>query len=434
MFFFSTIQVSAINNLSFAAKFTTFFFLLQWSWTCCHAATCAHNAKQSMIGQFFLWEGLATQQPAAWAIGNEFHGTEKSTNCCCKHHNVVHLSILSTWCFCVNKHKIKSVFCIPLPVFSFKRLSAKSGQALLHVWFCCLCEQLNHHLTDCSTAASKKNDVLFWNVLRQTDSWVSSREPCVHVSSCHPMCENFWKVPLQKVSCTWNCFICKHLNENLRHLEVFWRATAVTLSSLVPHWSPCQTVLHCLKNDWRGSRAGDLHHDSSVEHFFHPCQDHAVPLQNWPYQQLWRLKKLTDNRTKTKASFSRHGNPPCHCMAEQETCATRPSLDGCCCVHPVRMWSWVQRRNATTFQWSPKACQTWREIEFARQTLCNPTPWCKFILSQPTRRNCLQNHLARQPNQCGHNFCYQKLRPVCQRENCNSQTIQIQPTTSHQLK
>jgi len=33
-------------------------------------------------------------------------------------------------------------------------------------------------------------------------------------------------------------------------------------------------------------------------------------------------------------------------------------------------------------------------------------------------------------NQCGQNFCNQKLRLVCQRENCNSQTIKIQPTTS----
>jgi len=84
-------------------------------------------------------------------------------------------------------------------------------------------------------------------------------------------------------------------------------------------------------------------------------------------------------------------------------------------------------------QWSPKACQTWREIGFMRQTLCNPISWHKCIHSQPTWRNDLLHHLARQPNQCGQNLNCQKLRPVCQRQNCNSWTIQIHHTTSHQL-
>jgi len=40
----------------------------------------------------------------------------------------------------------------------------------------------------------------------------------------------------------------------------------------------------------------------------------------------------------------------------------------------------------------------------------------------------------RQSNQRSWNFRYQKLCPVCQRKTCNSKTIQIQPTTSHQLQ
>jgi len=83
----------------------------------------------------------------------------------------------------------------------------------------------------------------------------------------------------------------------------------------------------------------------------------------------------------------------------------------------------VQSQNATTLQWSPKVCQTWQEIGFTRQTLCNPIPWhhgTQIHPSQPTWKNNLQRHLARQPNQSSQNFCYQKLCPVCQRGNCNS--------------
>jgi len=40
------------------------------------------------------------------------------------------------------------------------------------------------------------------------------------------------------------------------------------------------------------------------------------------------------------------------------------------------------------------------------------------IVLQPTWRNCMQQHLARQPHQCSQNFCHQKRHPLCQRENC----------------
>jgi len=49
-------------------------------------------------------------------------------------------------------------------------------------------------------------------------------------------------------------------------------------------------------------------------------------------------------------------------------------------------------------------------------------------------RNDLQHHLTRQPHQRAQNFCYQMLRPLCLRVNCNSQTIWIQRTTSYQLQ
>jgi len=48
----------------------------------------------------------------------------------------------------------------------------------------------------------------------------------------------------------------------------------------------------------------------------------------------------------------------------------------------------VQSQNATKLQWSPKSCQTWREIGFTCQPLvCNPIPWCKFTPSQLTWGN-----------------------------------------------
>ena len=46
--------------------------------------------------------------------------------------------------------------------------------------------------------------------------------------------------------------------------------------------------------------------------------------------------------------------------------------------------------------------------------------WWTPITSQPMWRNNLQHHLARQSNWCSQNFRYQKMRPVCQRKNCNS--------------
>ena len=51
---------------------------------------------------------------------------------------------------------------------------------------------------------------------------------------------------------------------------------------------------------------------------------------------------------------------------------------------------------------------------------------------QPNSIN-LHHHLTRAPDQRSQNFCHQKLCHVCQRENCNAWTIQIQPTTSCQL-
>jgi len=90
-------------------------------------------------------------------------------------------------------------------------------------------------------------------------------------------------------------------------------------------------------------------------------------------------------------------------------------------------------QNATTLQWSSKACQPREEIGPTHWTFCNPIPWHHSIPSQPTWRNNLWHNLARHPNEFSQNMRYQKLRPVCQRENCNTQTIQIQPTTPCQL-
>jgi len=52
--------------------------------------------------------------------------------------------------------------------------------------------------------------------------------------------------------------------------------------------------------------------------------------------------------------------------------------------------------------------------------LCNSMLWHQSIPNQPTWRNSLQHHLARQSNQRSQNFCYQKLHPVCQRKTWNS--------------
>jgi len=94
----------------------------------------------------------------------------------------------------------------------------------------------------------------------------------------------------------------------------------------------------------------------------------------------------------------------------------------------------VQSQNATRLQWSPKACQTWQKIGFTHQMLCNSIPWHQSIPSHQMLRNDMHHHLARQPHQRSQNLRCQKMRHVCQRKNCNFQTIQIQPTTSHQLQ
>jgi len=136
--------------------------------------------------------------------------------------------------------------------------------------------------------------------------------------------------------------------------------------------------------------------------------------------------------------------PPCNCRTGGNgACGHNNMCRNSTAVHEVKCNNTgkpcmgntpkVQSQNATTLQWSPKACQAQWEIGLMRQTLCNSIPWHKSIPNQPTWGNNLQHHLARQPHECSQNIWHQKMCPVCQRENCNSQTIKIQPTTSYQL-
>jgi len=70
------------------------------------------------------------------------------------------------------------------------------------------------------------------------------------------------------------------------------------------------------------------------------------------------------------------GNCGCGCnnMCRNSTAVHKVKCNNAGKTHMVNTQPKFKGQNATTLQQSPKVCQTWREIGFMCQTLCNPIP------------------------------------------------------------
>ena len=167
--------------------------------------------------------------------------------------------------------------------------------------------------------------------------------------------------------------------------------------------------------------------DSVMDPTFHVTMSHTSPFNHQICQRQIQ-PSMVESVCVSPKMHQPQRNLPRRSFMETHSQADIPRL----WTSALQLQNW-RKRQLRLQQHVQEFSQTWREIGLMRQTFCNSILWHWPLPNQPTWRNDLQHHLARQPNQCSQNFCHQKLCSVCQRKTCNSQTIQIQPTTSCQL-